>query len=51
MSVRLYDASREHSKAPVEEVIGLLKEIKAGWDGIADQAREIYSPDPSPVNE
>lgn len=43
MSVRLYDASRDHSKAPVEEVIKLLREIKEGWDGIAEQAKKIYS--------
>ena len=51
MSVRLYEASKDHDKAPVEEVIGLLKEIKAGWDGIADQAREIYTPESNAVSE
>ncbi|MBA53314.1 MAG: flagellar export chaperone FliS [Pseudomonadales bacterium] len=51
MSVRLFDASKEHDKAPVEEVIGLLKEIKAGWDGIADQARQIYTPESNAMSE
>ncbi len=51
MSVRLYDASRDHSKAPVEEVIGLMREIKAGWDGIADEARQMYSSETQTVNE
>jgi len=43
MTVRLFDAGREHSKVPVQEVIGLLREIKEGWDGIGDQAKEIFS--------
>ena len=49
MTVRLYDASREHSKAPVEEVIRLLREVKTGWDGIADQAQQIYAQGSEPV--
>lgn len=49
MSVRLYDASREHNKAPVEEVIKLVREIKEGWDGIEEQARQIYSQSNAPV--
>ena len=43
MSVRLYDASREHDRVPVEEVIKLLTEIKSGWDGIAQEAEAIFS--------
>ena len=43
MTVRLYDASREKTREPVEEVIKLIREVKEGWDGIADQAQEIYS--------
>ena len=43
MTVRLFDAGRENSKIPVQEVIGLLREIKEGWDGIGDQAKEIFS--------
>lgn len=43
MTVRLYDASREKNREPVEEVIKLLREVKSGWDGIAQQANEIYS--------
>ena len=49
MSVRLYDASMNKSAEPVEEVIKLLREVKAGWDGIAQQAAEIYNQDASPV--
>lgn len=49
MSVRLYDASREHNKVPVEEVIKLVREIKEGWDGIEEQARQIYSESNAPV--
>ena len=43
MTVRLYEASREHSKGPVEEVIRLIKEIKQGWDGIEGQAQQLFS--------
>jgi flagellar protein FliS len=43
MSVRLYDASRDHAKQPVEEVIKLLREVKEGWDGIAVEAQQLYS--------
>ncbi len=43
MSVRLYDASKDHAVEPVEEVIGLLREIKEGWDGIGEQAKQIYA--------
>ena len=41
MCLRLYDASKEHDKAPVEEVIGLMKTVKEGWDGIAEEANRI----------
>ncbi len=43
MTMRLFDAGRENSKESVQEVIGLLREIKEGWDGIADQAKDIFS--------
>lgn len=43
MSVRLYEASRDKTKAPVLEVINLLREVKEGWDGIAEEAQKIYS--------
>ena len=49
MSVRLYEASKEHAIEPVEEVIRLLRDIKEGWDGIADQAKKIYSGNGEPA--
>lgn len=49
MSVRLYDASKNHAIEPVEEVIGLLKEIKEGWDGISEQAKQIYAANGEPA--
>lgn len=49
MTVRLYEASTNKTKEPVEEVIRLLKDVKEGWDGIARQAQEIYSQEDSSV--
>lgn len=49
MTLRLYEASRENNSDKVREVIGLLREIKSGWDGIADQAKKIYSESKQPV--
>lgn len=43
MTMRLFDAGREQTTEPVEEVIRLLREVKSGWDGIAEQARDIYA--------
>ena len=43
MSIRLYEATSENSVEKVREVIGLLREIKAGWDGIADEAGRIFA--------
>lgn len=51
MTVRLYDASREKTREPVEEVIKLVREIKGGWDGIAQQAQEIYTEQKQVVTE
>lgn len=42
MSVRLFEASKENDQAKVSEVIKLLREIKAGWDGIAQEAARIF---------
>ena len=33
----LYDASIHNDPEKLDEVSALLREIKAGWDGIADQ--------------
>lgn len=49
MSVRLYEASLENSQEKVREVIGLLREIKAGWDGIAEEASRIFEESSSAV--
>ena len=50
MTVRLYDASREKTREPVEEVIKLMREVKDGWDGIAQQAQAIFSEQNQTVN-
>ncbi len=33
---RLMVGSRDNDRAPLEEVLGLLKEVKQAWDGIPD---------------
>ncbi|GAB6387349.1 flagellar export chaperone FliS [Stutzerimonas marianensis] len=38
MSTRLFEASRHNDVSKLDEVAGLLAEIKSGWDGIASQA-------------
>lgn len=43
MAVRLYEATSENDAEKVREVISLLKEIKSGWDGIADEASKIFA--------
>lgn len=35
MTVRLSEANRRNDMAAVDEVVGLLREVKAGWDAIA----------------
>ena len=43
MTIKLYEATRENSLEKVREVIGLVREVKAGWDGIAEEAGRIFS--------
>ncbi|MGK9064025.1 flagellar export chaperone FliS [Stutzerimonas chloritidismutans] len=39
MTTRLFEASRHNDVDRLDEVSGLLAEVKSGWDGIAGQAR------------
>lgn len=41
----LFEANRDNNIERIDEVIGLMKQIKEGWDGIAEQAKEL-SPTP-----
>jgi len=34
---RLFDANRLNSMEILDEVVGLVKEIKSGWDGISEE--------------
>jgi flagellar protein FliS len=43
MMIRLYEATRENSQQKVQEVIGLLKQIKSGWDSIAEEANKLHT--------
>lgn len=43
MTVRLFEATRENDPEKVREVISLVREIKAGWDGIAEEANRILA--------
>lgn len=37
MTTRLVEANRKNDPAVLDEVAGLLREIKSGWDGISQQ--------------
>ena len=37
MSSRLLQANRSNDVAIIDEVAGLLREVRSGWDGIANQ--------------
>jgi len=37
MSSRLLEANRTNNPSIIEEVSGLLREVKSGWDGISNQ--------------
>jgi len=37
MSTRLLEANRKNDPAILDEIAGLLREIKSGWDGISQQ--------------
>lgn len=49
MAVRLYEATSENNPEKVLEVIKLIKEIKAGWDGIADEASRLFTESTQPA--
>lgn len=40
MNYRLLEANVNNDGAALDEVAGLLREVKAGWDGIAEQVAE-----------
>lgn len=42
MSRRLFEASKDNDIAIVDEVIGLVREVKTGWEGIKDEASKIF---------
>ena len=43
MAVRLYEATSENDLEKVKEVINLLREVKQGWDGIAEEAARMFT--------
>ena len=42
-SVQLYAATKDNNIAVIDEVVGLIREVKAGWDGIQAEAAEIFA--------
>ena len=42
MSRRLFEASKDNDIAILDEVIGLVREVKTGWEGIKDEATAIF---------
>jgi len=50
MTRRLFDANRLNDADIVTEVMGLLLEIKAGWEGIRESYEELQGPKTEAVN-
>jgi len=42
MGVRLYDATMKNDVTIVNEVVGLLKTVREGWEGIKDEANRLH---------
>lgn len=42
MMLRLYEATSENDQDKLREVAGLLRQIKEGWDGIAEEANKLF---------
>ena len=42
MSRRLFEASKDNDIGILDEVIGLVREVKTGWEGIKDEATAIF---------
>ena len=42
IGVRLYDATLKNDVAIVNEVVGLLKTVREGWEGIRDEANRMH---------
>ncbi len=40
---RLFEATKENDIAIIDEVVGLIREVREGWIGIKDQAAEILA--------
>ncbi len=43
MAMCLYEATASNNQDKINEVITLLREIKSGWDGIAEEANKLTS--------
>jgi len=50
MTRRLFDANRLNDTDIINEVMGLLLEIKAGWEGIRESYEELQGPKTEAVN-
>ncbi len=40
---RLYEATKQNDEGMIDEVVGLIREVRAGWDGIKDEAAKILA--------
>ena len=40
---RLYEATKENNEDYIDEVIGLIREVRAGWEGIKEEAAQILA--------
>ena len=47
MARRLFEASANNDTEIIDEIIGLVREVKTGWEGIKDEAGKIFETTPS----
>ena len=42
-SRRLYEATKDNNEELIDEVIDLVREVRAGWEGIKDEAAQLLA--------
>lgn len=40
---RLYEATKDNDEKLIDEVVGLIREVREGWDGIREEAAQILA--------
>ncbi|MCG8670716.1 MAG: flagellar export chaperone FliS [Pseudomonadales bacterium] len=42
-SQKLFEATKDNDEKVIDEIVGLIKEVREGWVGIKDEAAEIFA--------